>query len=277
MAPMRPEFFYHPAVGVVSPTSLGLFAFKQGPLVFTSAPPVTPGNLHAPEPFNRVPMSAVPEPTVLDTVSPVAVAAEISKIIEKPDMKKPKSDSLATEVCIVTGEELPIEKMIRFVVDPDQNVMPDFSEKLPVQGFWVTAKNDVLKKAIWRNSFTTAARSPVKVPKNLIEQIHLGLLKLSLETMSLARKAGLLTQGFAKCEDVLKEGKAALYIVASDAKENGREKLEKLTASIPVLSLWTSSQLSAALGSDNAIHVVLTAGGLTDKLLNLSHKLKDFK
>lgn len=277
MVPVRPEFFYHPAVGVVSPTSLGLFAFKPGPLTITTPPPLASSSPKSPI---RTPQPAAAAPSILNQASPIALNTEAAPSSPKDqefDMKNAKSETNSREVCIVTGEEFPIGEMIRFVVNPDNEIVADLSEKLPGEGFWIKAHKDILKKAVWRNSFTTAARKPVTVAKNLLEQIQLGLLKQSLETMSLARKAGLLIQGFAKVEEVLKERRASLYIVASDAKENGREKLEKLAGKIPVLTNWTSSQLSAALGSDNAVHVVLTPGGLSDKLLTLAQKLKDFQ
>jgi predicted RNA-binding protein YlxR (DUF448 family) len=262
MAPVRPEFYYHPAVGVISPTSLGLFEFKSGPLVVT--PPLS-GNIPAPKPLNRV--------APLNGVSAIALSSEI------PESEMKKKNSSDVEKCIVTGEELPITEMIRFVVDPENNIALDLSEKLPGNAFWIQADRDVIKRAIWRNSFTTANRAPVNVPKNLLETVRIGLLRQSLETMGLARKAGLLIQGFAKVEEALKAGKGSLYLVASDAKENGREKIEKAIRSgglsVTILDLWTSSQLSAALGVENAIHAVLTDGALTTKLKAIAKKLKD--
>ena len=283
MAPIRPEFFYHPAVGVVSPASLGLFAFKSGPIVVTSPPPAPLNKIPAPKSpalkENRVIPPVDATPTILNTASPMAIAADTpSDLEQETDMKKAKTP-LDIETCIVTGEQLPIAQMIRFAVDPDKNIVPDLTEKLPGQGFWVKAHKDIVKKAVWRNSFTTANRSPVEVPKDLLEKIELGLLKQSLETIGLARKAGLLIQGFAKVEEVFKNNRGAVYVVATDAMDNGREKLERLAdqADLPILDIWTSSQLSAALGADNAVHVVLTPGGLTDKLLSIAQKLKDIR
>ncbi len=282
MVPVRPEFFYHPAVGVISPASLGLFAFKSGPLTVTTPPSQATILPKAPQPPERSIPALEVAPTILNTASPMAIAADTPSPLttdKDDDMKKSIVSKLGVETCIVTGEELPIEKMIRFVVDPKNNIMADLSEKLPAQGFWIKASRDVIKKAIWRNSFTTANRSPVNIPKDLLENIELGLLKQSLETIGLAKKAGLVTQGFAKVEELLKKGGAVLYIVASDAMENGREKLERMAdkANLPILETWTSSQLSASLGVDNAVHVALTPGGLTDKLLTIAHKMKDIR
>lgn len=274
MVPTRPEFFYHPAVGVVSPTSLGLFAFKQAPLTILQPP----ADIKAAKPLVR-PAPPQNKTEMMSQTSPVALNVEAALSLptaKESDMPKAKEDN-GMEFCIVSGEDMPRTQMIRFVLGPDNTIFPDLTEKLPGDSFWVKADKEVLKKAIWRNSFTTAARRAVTVPKDLAEQIQIGLLKQSLETINLARKAGLLTQGFAKVEEVLKQHKAGLYIVASDAKENGREKLEKLAKNIPVLTTWTSSQLSASLGVDNAVHIVLAPGGLTDKLLTIANKLKDFQ
>lgn len=282
MAPIRPEFFYHPAVGVVSPASLGLFAFKSGSL---NNPLPQFSKEVAPKPLVKVTSPAEEtlveklvekpvETTILSTTSPVALTPDINP---EPVVKKITRDTPRNETCIVTGNELPYTQMIRFVIDPENNIVPDLTEKLPGKAFWMTATRDVLKKAIWRNSFTTAAREAVNVPQNLSEMLQIGLLKQSLETMGLARKAGLVTQGFAKVEEVLQAAKAQIYIVSSDAKENGREKLEKLTKGAQIVDIWTSSQLSAALGEDNAVHVALAPGGLTDKLLIIAQKLKDIR
>ncbi len=71
----------------------------------------------------------------------------------------------------------------------------------------------------------------------------------------------------------------AVYVVASDAKENGREKVERLAihAELPVIDEWTSAQLSAAIGEENVIHIILAHGGLTQKLLEILTKLKAVK
>ena len=42
--------------------------------------------------------------------------------------------------CIVTGAVAPKEGLIRFVVGPDAQVVPDVTGKLPGRGMWVTAR-----------------------------------------------------------------------------------------------------------------------------------------
>ena len=39
--------------------------------------------------------------------------------------------------CIVTRESLPKERMIRFVLGPDRELVPDLAGKLPGRGMWL--------------------------------------------------------------------------------------------------------------------------------------------
>lgn len=228
----RPEYFYHPVIGALSPMTLGLY-------------------------FSR-PSSPLPSEDI---------KARIPMTLSK------------TAICAVTDEVLPIEQMIRFVVDPNGSIVADLTQKLPGVFLWVKADNAVLKKAIWRNTFAAKTRQTIKIPENLMESIESGLTRHAMQTLSLAKRAGELRFGFSKVDEVLRSHTAAVYVVASDAKENGREKLERLAIhdNLPVIDEWSSAQLSAAIGEENVIHMALADGGLTHKLLEILTKLKAVK
>src|SRR5882724_11710040 len=55
----------------------------------------------------------------------------------EPHLSAPPAGPLRT--CIVTGEEGTPERMIRFVVGPQGEVVPDLARKLPGRGLWVRA------------------------------------------------------------------------------------------------------------------------------------------
>jgi predicted RNA-binding protein YlxR (DUF448 family) len=176
-----------------------------------------------------------------------------------------------TGTCIITGQVRPLTDLVRCVVAPDKTIMIDLDEKLPGEFMWMTASKDVFKKAIWRNSFTTILRDSVITPKDLADKTELGLLKKSLETLGLAKKAGILITGFAKCEEWLHSDPATVYCVASDASDHGRKKLQK--SHVATINCFTNAQLSAALGDVNIMHVALKPHAITTKLQNLVHKL----
>ena len=231
----RPEYFYHPVVGALSPAALGVY-------------------------MSRPPSPSYAEPTqARETRSPMTLSKTAS--------------------CAVTGEVLPTQQMIRFVIAPDQTVVADLTHKLPGVFLWVKADRAILKKAIWRNSFAAITRQNVQIPDNLLESIENGLSKQAMQTLSLSKRAGELLFGFFKVDEALRSDGCGVYVVAKDAKENGREKLERLAIvkNLPVIDFWASSELSAAIGEENVIHIVLANGGLMQKLLEILTKLKAVK
>jgi len=237
----RPEYFYHPVIGSLSPMTLGLY-------------------------FSR-PSSPVSEP-------PSSPSQVVTQVKARTPMTLSK-----TAICAVTNEVLPQAEMIRFVIAPDGSIVADLTQKLPGVFLWVKADHATLKKAIWRNTFAAKTRQNVTIPENLLESIESGLFRLAMQTLSMAKRAGELRFGFTKVDEALRSHTAAVYVVASDAKENGREKVERLAIheNLPVIDEWTSAQLSASIGEENVIHMVLAHGGLTQKLLEILTKLKAVK
>lgn len=76
--------------------------------------------------------------------------------------------------CIATGETQPASGLIRFVIGPDNQVVPDLAGKLPGRGIWVASDKAALEKAAGKGLFARAARAPVTVPDdlpNLVEQM----------------------------------------------------------------------------------------------------------
>ena len=53
-----------------------------------------------------------------------------------------------TRKCIATGEILEKEKLLRFVVLPDNTVVPDFKKKLNGKGVYVKISKKHLEKAL---------------------------------------------------------------------------------------------------------------------------------
>src|SRR6201994_1370080 len=60
--------------------------------------------------------------------------------------------------CIVTRERLPKERMIRFVVGPDRQLVPDLAARLPGRGIWLSACRDVLESGSAREEGRPAGR-----------------------------------------------------------------------------------------------------------------------
>src|SRR5215468_9784478 len=85
--------------------------------------------------------------------------------------------------CVVTREARPVDAMIRFVVGPDQSVVPDLKRKLPGRGAWVTASRDVLATAVKRGAFARAFRADVEVAPDLAETVERLMERAVLEAL----------------------------------------------------------------------------------------------
>ncbi|MBI1179065.1 MAG: RNA-binding protein [Alphaproteobacteria bacterium] len=174
---------------------------------------------------------------------------------------------VAERRCIVSGETSPQAGLVRFVVGPDDVIVPDIKGKLPGRGLWVSARRDMVEAACAKNAFARAARQRVSVPEGLPELIESQLAAGCLALLGLARKAGELVAGFEKVKAWLQQGAAVALVTASDAAEDGRRKLHGLAAGVPEVDAFSAEQLSLALGRGNVVHAALREGGLARRFL----------
>ncbi|MGP9805543.1 RNA-binding protein [Paracoccus sp. NSM] len=168
--------------------------------------------------------------------------------------------------CIATGETQPKRGLIRFVIGPEGQLVPDLAEKLPGRGIWVAADRAALDRAASKGLFSRAARMPVTVPEGLTDLVEAGVARRLVDLVSLARKSGRAVAGFEKVKGWLAEGRAKVLLQASDGSERGKGKLWT-----PTGGRWfgclTASELGLSFGRDHVIHGALAAGGLTDKVI----------
>lgn len=178
--------------------------------------------------------------------------------------------------CIVTGDTAPKAGLIRFVVGPDGQVIPDLAGKLPGRGIWVCADRDLIAKAARKGLFSRAAKMPVQAPADLDAVVERAQAKRVVELVSLARKAGLAVAGFEKVKGWLADGKAKVLLQASDGSDRGKGKLWT-----PEGGRWfgclTSSELGLAFGRDSVIHGALAAGGLSTRVVEEAAKLSGLR
>ena len=128
--------------------------------------------------------------------------------------------------CIATGETGAPERMIRFVVGPEGDVVPDLARRLPGRGLWVKAERAAVERAVAKNLFARAARASVKPAADLAERVERLLLERALADLSRARRAGRAVAGFVKVEQMVGQRRAGLLVVADEADGDGLGKLK---------------------------------------------------
>ena len=129
-------------------------------------------------------------------------------------------------MCVATRTVKPVADMIRFVVGPDGEAVPDLKRKLPGRGVWVTATQDALADAIKRKALVRGFKREVRLPADLVARTEQMLERAVLDALAMAGKAGLAATGFTKVEAALQQDKVVALLHAAEASPDGVRKLE---------------------------------------------------
>ncbi|BAM86078.1 conserved hypothetical protein [Bradyrhizobium oligotrophicum S58] len=214
----------------------------------------------------------------------------------------PRTEKSATmRMCAVSREVRPIGELIRFVVGPTGEVVPDLKRKLPGRGLWITASRQAVAEAVRRNHFSRGFKANVRVHPTLAEDLEALLARSALEALGIAAKAGQVVSGFTKVEAALSQRQSrttlAALIHAADGAADGIRKLDALVRPtdgdqgqgiqgqgaqgqalpFPIISCLTSAELDLALGRSNVIHAAVLAGPASRTFLSRSQTLVRYR
>jgi hypothetical protein len=188
--------------------------------------------------------------------------------------------------CIVTRQAGSPETLIRFVVAPSGEVVPDLRNKLPGRGAWVTARAETVREAARRKLFSRAFKREVTVPPDLAESIDASLLLDLRQALALANKAGTVVTGFGKVEATLRGvEKVAALVHAAEAAPDGKRKLAgalrnrlgDAISSFPIVDELPEADLDMALGGSHVIHAALVAGAGSDGFVARWRRLRTYR
>lgn len=167
--------------------------------------------------------------------------------------------------CIATRRREHRNGMIRFVLGPDRQVVPDLAEKLPSRGMWVSADRRALQAAIDKNLFAKAAKGPAIVPDGLLDMLASLARRRCLEQLGQLRGAGQLRVGYFQVREALERGQPAYLVEASDGTENGRAKVIGSAGELPVVGCFSRTDLGEAVGRAAAVHMAVLPGKLGER------------
>jgi uncharacterized protein len=184
--------------------------------------------------------------------------------------------------CIVTGEILLEARLLRFVVAPDGEIVPDVEAKLPGRGIWVSAERATIAQAVAKRLFGKAAKAQVRTSPDLAERAEARLVERILAHLGLARRAGELLLGFDQVEEALRGANPPpLIIEAAEAAADGRRKLQAAATvggCVPfVIGALTNAELSLALGRANVVHAAIKPGRIAERLIFEAMRLNGFR
>ena len=179
--------------------------------------------------------------------------------------------------CISSGKKFNKSDMVRFIVDPNNEILPDISEKLPGRGIWVKTEKNALDQAISKNLFLKAANKKVLVRKNLSSLVEDILVKTVISLISLSRKSGAALNGYEKVKSSLIDGTAKVLIQAKDGSVNQKRKLRPPSGKENYINCLSSKELGEAFGRNYVVHVSLTSGGLSKRVVHEASRLNKLR
>ena len=184
--------------------------------------------------------------------------------------------------CIVSGEVLPDDRLVRFAVSPDGEVTPDIAATLPGRGIWVSADAASVAAAVKKNLFAKAAKAQVKAAPDLAARVEALLVARMQADLGMARRSGALLLGFDTVLKAVQSDPApALLIEASDGAADGKRKLfgagHARGLKIQTIECLTSAEISLAVGRENVIHAALKSGRLQERLSFDAKRLSGFR
>ncbi len=182
--------------------------------------------------------------------------------------------------CIASGEHAERDRMIRFVVSPDGELVPDVAAKLPGRGIWLSPGRDRIITAATRGLFARAARRSVRLPtvggagvspEQLADLIERLMVRRCEDGLGLARRAGQAVAGFEKVRAALaRPGAVGLLLTACDASANARAKIEGLRrrAETPPAEAHSlrAAEIGAGFARDHVVHAAIAPGRLAERL-----------
>jgi predicted RNA-binding protein YlxR (DUF448 family)/ribosomal protein L30E len=177
----------------------------------------------------------------------------------------------------VTGAIQAKAAMVRFVVAPDQSIVPDVACRLPGRGLWLTARRDIVQAAVAKRLFGRAAREPVTASGDLADRVEFLLRQRCLDLIGLARRSGKAVAGYEKVRAALRDGEAAVLLAAADGGESGREKVRAAGSDLPLVDVLSAAELGAAFGREHVVHAMVGPGRLAKALVVDAARLVGFR
>ena len=187
----------------------------------------------------------------------------------------------ATQKCMVTSRNLPDSQLVRFVLDPNQEVVVDLKNKLPGQGVWITASQSIVREAVTSGLLKQYFGEKTSTSLDLPHIVATLLTADSLRTLSLAKKAGQIISGFNNVKKALQNRGVMALIHANDATDNGLKKIAGTSLAVQTtgeteivtIARFNRSELGLALGQANVVHAALLRSEIGRKLVSAVMKL----
>lgn len=187
--------------------------------------------------------------------------------------------------CIITKQTYEKAALIRFVVAPNSEIIPDLKGNLPGRGVYILARKSILIKALQKtiliNYFKTKLKKEVHITENMEALIDKLLVKSAISAIALGRKAGIIMAGALACEKAVRAKKAILVLHSKECAKNSITKIaQAIHASqqkIKQIIIFSNEEFKDAFGQDNIQHLAILDSPKAKNILVKLEKLHIYR
>ncbi len=187
--------------------------------------------------------------------------------------------------CVALNEVRDPRDMVRFVLSPDNAVVPDITGKLPGRGVWVSADLELLQKALKSGAFSRGFKAKARVPDDLALQVETGLRRSVSGLLAMTKKSGQIAIGYDQTIGMAREGVLGLRIEARDGSADGRGKIRTLSRAVArelelsdptIIGCFTANELGDIMGREKLVHAGVKRGKICKRLSEEARRLSGF-
>jgi len=188
--------------------------------------------------------------------------------------KEPQRSCIACRAVKDKGE------LLRFVISPENELVPDLLAKLPGRGAYTCMNSVCMKKALKNKQFNRAFRCEVNIPETdrLIEQLVARMNDRIGSLISMACKAGKVVSGSDLVIESIGRKKSGFLFIATDVStEIGRKIQEHARKyNVPHESIFNKEMLGALIGKGLRSVVFVETSGFVGMVSSEVSKYRNF-
>src|SRR5512133_620863 len=173
------------------------------------------------------------------------------------------------------------DSLIRYVLSPQGEVVPDIDSKLPGRGAYTCVSEQCLRSALKQRHFSRAFKHEVitATPDEMSEQIERVMHARILGYIGLANRSGKVVSGGSMVSDAIRGGhKPGLILLAKDVSASIGDKIVLLAAvhRITCIHILSKDDFGAILGKAPRSAVAIKAGGFVLQLTREIERYRNF-
>ena len=207
-----------------------------------------------------------------------------------PRTGEDRDEHVPERTCVLTRRAAPQHTLVRLALGPDGTVHPDVLARAGGRGAWIGVTREELERAQTKGKLGGALIRAFRtgefvLPEDLPTRIEAALERTTLDRLGMEARASTLLTGSARIEEAARAGAVTLLLHASDARDDGRRKLDQAWrvgegkegsgrqgTVLPV----DRDRLSVALGRSNAVHVAAIEAGAAARVGRLLDRWRHY-